>query len=278
MARKSASLSSRPWVFFGLTFLHTWIFWIPAVFLSRGEYTAPARILHYAGGLMPTATALYLLYVFGERDDKPDYWRRIIDFTRIGVVWYAIIFLSVPALTVFGGFLDKSLGGPGANLESLAAYTIQPLAILPFALFILIFGPLPEEMAWRGYALDGLQARNSALSASLILGLAWAAWHLPLFGIQGSYQNGLGIGTARFWLYMLNFIPHTILMTWIYNHTGRSTLSAILYHFMINFTGELIDLSLRAEAFYIAGLWTFALIVVIFWFQGRQSRNRVLSI
>ena len=51
----------------------------------------------------------------------------------------------------------------------------------PFAIFILLFGPLPEEMAWRGYALDGLQSKWNALEASLILGIAWTIWHLPLF-------------------------------------------------------------------------------------------------
>lgn len=206
MTEKFSSPSTHPWTFFGLTFLHTWVFWIPAALLSRGPYTAIARILHYAGGLMPAVTALSLLYIFGERAGRQDYWRRIFDNRRIAGLWFAIIYLSVPALITLGVLVDKSLGGLGADLKPLIAYATHPLSILPFAFFILIFGPLPEEIAWRGYAL-----------------------------------------------------------------------SAILYHFMINFSGELIDMSLRAEAFYIAGLWAVALIAAIAMGSSQLAGKRALS-
>jgi membrane protease YdiL (CAAX protease family) len=71
----------------------------------------------------------------------------------------------------------------------------------------------------------------NALTSSLILGAAWTVWHLPLFFIQGSYQHSLGLGTVRFWLYMMDKVPQSVLMTWIYNNNRRSTLSAILFHF-----------------------------------------------
>lgn len=51
-------------------------------------------------------------------------------------------------------------------------------------------------------------------------------------------------------------------MTWIYNRTRRSTLSAVLFHFLINFVGELYDLTARAELFYIL-LWVAMALVVI---------------
>jgi membrane protease YdiL (CAAX protease family) len=74
------------------------------------------------------------------------------------------------------------------------------------------------------------------------------------------------VGTLAFWTYLIAMVFSTFVMTWIYNHTQRSTLSAILFHFMINFTGELFTLSPRAEilqfnvwglvAITIALLWT----------------------
>lgn len=72
------------------------------------------------------------------------------------------------------------------------------------SVFWLFFGPAPEELGWRGYALDGLQARMNALFASLILGVVWSLWHLPLFFIKGTWQaEQVGLGTQRFWLFML---------------------------------------------------------------------------
>jgi membrane protease YdiL (CAAX protease family) len=128
-------------------------------------------------------------------------------------------------------------------------------------LFILFFGPVPEELGWRGYALYSLQDRWNALVASVILGIMWALWHLPLFFIQGTYQFNLGMGTVSFWLFMLSIIPQSILITWIYNNTQRSILSAIMYHFMLNLTGELTAISPLAEGLYF-GLWLVAAIVV----------------
>jgi membrane protease YdiL (CAAX protease family) len=64
---------------------------------------------------------------------------------------------------------------------------------------------------------------------------------------------------------MLDKIPQSILMTWLYNNNQRSTVTAILFHFMINFVGELFNLSLRAETIYIASCWVAALFVVVLW-------------
>jgi membrane protease YdiL (CAAX protease family) len=141
-----------------------------------------------------------------------------------------------------------SIGERGAQLE--ARFLEQPLAVIPFAIFTLAFGPLPEEIAWRGYALDRLQTRWNALISSLILGTAWTVWHLPLFSIAGSYQNSL-VGSSSFWLFMLDKVPQSVVMTWIYNHNQRSTLSAVLLHFMVNFTGELFRLTEHAEFYYV---------------------------
>jgi membrane protease YdiL (CAAX protease family) len=214
------------------------------------------------GGVIPALVTLSLLYLYGDHQGRRDYWQRLVDFRRIGKVWYAVILLTVPILTTIGIVTDLILGGAGAEPEAASNFLHNPLSLIPFAVLILLFGPLPDEMAWRGYALDGLQARWSALVASLILGTAWTLWHLPLFWIEGSYQHSLGVGTPQFWLYMLDKVPLSILMTWLYNNNRRSTLTAVLFHFMVNFVGELFALSLRAETITIASWWTAALLVI----------------
>jgi membrane protease YdiL (CAAX protease family) len=254
-----------PWKFFGLTFPLTWACWIPAGLLPIEKYGLLTKILHYAGGVMPTLVTLLLLHLYSNHQERKDYWRRLIDLKRIHKVWYAVILLTVPFLTLIGVVFDLVLGGTGAEPEAASNIILNPLSLLSFAVIMLLFGPLPEEMAWRGYALDGLQVRWNALSASLILGGAWTLWHLPLFLIEGSYQYGLGVGTQQFWLYLLDKVPQSILMTWIYNNNLRSTATAVLFHFMVNFVGELFDLSLRAETIYVACWWIMALLVIAIW-------------
>ena len=67
--------------------------------------------------------------------------------------------------------LDVILGGGGSTWEEPALRIFAaPWTILPFALSIILVGPL-EEFGWRGYVLDRLQDRWSALTSSLILGV-----------------------------------------------------------------------------------------------------------
>jgi membrane protease YdiL (CAAX protease family) len=265
---------TRPRLFFALAIGFSWLCWIPAGLLGREAAGLAITVLHYLGGAGPLLAALVLVYGTLDRAGRRDYWQRALQFTRIGPWWYAVIFLSVPALTGLAALLDILAGGRGGWAAEAARLTAAPWAGVSFVLFSLIFGPIPEELGWRGYALDGLQSRWSALTSSLIVGMAWTLWHLPLFAIEGTYQHGLGLGTVPFWLYMLDKVPESVLMTWIYNHNRRSSLSAILFHFAINATGELFDLTLRAEICYIGLLIAAAIAVTLIWGPRTLTRAR----
>jgi membrane protease YdiL (CAAX protease family) len=277
MEERNLSKSNLIWKFFGLTLFLSWACWIPAGLLSVERHELFIHILHYAGGLMPTVVTLLMIYFHGNAQERKDYWQRLIDLRRIDKFWYIVILLTVPLLTGIGVVIDLWLGGKGAELGALTNIILKPVSLIPFVIFMLVFGPLPEEMAWRGYALDNLQAKYKAVPASLILGLIWTLWHLPLFWIQGTYQQGLGVGTSQFWLYMLDKIPQSIIIGWIFNNTQRSTASAVLFHFMVNFIGELVDLSLRAEMIYVASWWISALAVIMIWKSQRMQKKKLVN-
>jgi membrane protease YdiL (CAAX protease family) len=59
------------------------------------------------------------------------------------------------------------------------------LALIPIFLMY-VLQAVPEEVAWRGFALPRLQSRHSALLSSLIVGVLSALWHLPLLLTEGS--------------------------------------------------------------------------------------------
>jgi hypothetical protein len=127
----------------------TWVLWPPAGWLSKGQYDLLSNILHYAGGVMPTLVALLLLYLRGCHQMQRDYWQRLTDFKSISKAWYAVILLTVPILTTIGIVFDIVLGGKGAKPEVASSILSNPLSLFPFAIIVLMFGPLPEEMAWR---------------------------------------------------------------------------------------------------------------------------------
>jgi membrane protease YdiL (CAAX protease family) len=145
---------------------------------------------------------------------------------RVGWRWYAVAFLLYPAIFVtaialraawtgaavdFGAAMARQFFGAGASL---------PLFILPFFLFEAIANG--EEMGWRGYVLPRLQARHSALVASLILGLLWGVWHLPKYlGAEGG---------GSFGLMLVKTFADAILYTWLYNNTRGSLLLTTIFH------------------------------------------------
>jgi membrane protease YdiL (CAAX protease family) len=58
--------------------------------------------------------------------------------------------------------------------------------MLPFFVVLVLTDGLGEETGWRGFALPRLLDRTGPLPASLLLGVMWAVWHLPLFWTVGN--------------------------------------------------------------------------------------------
>lgn len=258
----STSLQSKPWFFFALALGWSWLFWSMAIALGLGLKTAGGIGLGLLGLLGPMVAGITCTYLTQGEGGRREYWVRVVDPTRIGIKWYAVIFLTAPVLTAVAVILDRLTGGSGAAWEEPALrFFTAPWTIIPFALGIFFVGPM-EEFGWRGYVLDRLQERWSALVASLILGVVWSLWHLPLFFIKDSYQYNLGVGSLAFWLFMTAIVPLNVVFTWVFNNTNRSTLGAMLLHFMVNFTGETVAMPPRAEIYWVV-LWVIAAIGVM---------------
>jgi membrane protease YdiL (CAAX protease family) len=157
-------------------------------------------------------------------------------------------------------------GGEAPGLAS--TYTI-PIFVLD--LFIsLISGPLNEEAGWRGYALPRLESRFSALISSIILGILWGFWHLPLYLVETRLP---------FYIFIFLNIVLSILITWGYNNTKGSLVIAVLFHYCFNFVGTYIAGKLGllpTMMFYLAGgilIGVYVIIVIIYYGPKRLSRK-----
>jgi membrane protease YdiL (CAAX protease family) len=110
-------------------------------------------------------------------------------------------------------------------------YLIVYLATLVFG------GPLGEEGGWRGFALPHLEQLSGPLVGTLLLGVLWGLWHLPLFllvpGYNGAGTDFVGI-MIPFVAFVISVIAMTVLFTWVFNNTRGSILLAILLHASIN--------------------------------------------
>jgi len=263
---------SSPWVFFAATFTWTWLFWILAILLGLNMDTTAGVALLLLGVLGPMVTGIVFTYLTYDKKDRRNYYQRIIDFKRVGVKWYLIILLFVPILNFLASIIDVLLGGSGITWgESMLNFFVDPVSIIP-SIFYAFLIPFIEELGWRGYVLDRLQAKWSALVSTLILGSIWSLWHLPLFFIEGTYQANLGVGSLEFWLFLIGVVPLSFAFTWVYNNTRRSILAVIILHAMVNFTGEIIAITERADTISIL-LWVVTAIgIVVLWGPNTFSR------
>lgn len=264
----------NPRRFFVLAIGLSWLFWLPVALSKQDALAFPQILLFIAGGIGPAVAEIILIARSHDKAQWRDYWQRVFDFRRISAGWYAVILLTFPILNGLAIALSFLLTGEQPDWATARRLLSQPWTILPFALFILLFGPLPEELGWRGYGLDSLQTRWNALVSSLVLGAMWALWHLPLFFMVGTFQHDeVGFGTPGFWAFCLGTIISSVLFTWIYNNNRRSTLSAILFHFSINFSGEFLTPGEQARFYQLLLMAVMATAVTLIWGAKTLTRS-----
>jgi membrane protease YdiL (CAAX protease family) len=264
---------AAPWVYFVATFIWSGIFGGLAILLDLSVESAKGLVLYILAGAGPMAAGITFTYLTRDKAGRRDYWKRVLSFKRIPALWYLVIFLFAPILNSVAALVDWLTGGIGATWGETAINLLSDPATVFLSFLFATLIPFIEELGWRGYVLDRLQERYTVLASSLILGVVWSVWHVPTFFIKDTYQASLGIGSVEFWLFLLGIVPLAFAFTWIYNHTNRSTLAVILFHAMVNFTGELIALSERADTLSIL-LWCVAAVcIAIFWSMKRSSRR-----
>jgi uncharacterized protein len=202
--------------------------------------------------------ALFVIGVSQGVEGFKDLGRRLITW-RVPPFWYAVVFvLPVVILAAVLGLLSALGSTPldGSKLPPLTSvlFLLGLFMVFPFAT------PIAEEIGWRGLALPRLLAARSALSASLILGVIWAVWHLPV--VLNAPEVRVPIP------FMLAIVPLSVLTTWIFVHTRGSMFIAILLHAWFNaiipFGFAMIAPTDAALTWWlVAGVQTVAALVVI---------------
>ena len=141
---------------------------------------------------------------------------RPLGIWRVGPGW-VLLALGLPAAVYAGGMLGYRL------LAGASAGTWLSLPLDGQRIAAMLMLPLADQIGWRGFAYPRLARRHGALTASLILGVLWGAWHT---GKQMLFNEGAASIPPPYM--MLYFVAATVVFTWIYNHTAGSLLLVVL--------------------------------------------------
>jgi membrane protease YdiL (CAAX protease family) len=204
--------------FFLLVFILTWVVWVPR---ASG---APLGVVGQAWTWIPAIAALLAAALTGGRGALRELGSRLVRW-RVGWQWYVVVILGPAVFSLAVAGVYTLFGGSWAEAAP-PAILAGPLLLLPLFLAILtLTDGLGEELAWRGFALPRLLTRYNALVASVVLGVIWALWHLPLLWTEGN-----GMFQLPVWLLLLDLTAKSILFTWVFLHTRGSVLIAMLFH------------------------------------------------
>ena len=185
----------------------------------------PDNPIGQLGRWMPGIAAILLTGLIAGKQGINDLFRPI-KIWRVNIGWYAFAVLFQPVLFFAATLLDSLFGNTYQVTSPLASVFIDaPIVFIAIGMVIsAIPGAFMEELGLRRFALPRMQDRTTALTASVILGFVWGVWHIPSMIFFGQ-TDALGIAIA-----VINFIPGTILFTWLFNNTKGSLLLITLYH------------------------------------------------
>jgi membrane protease YdiL (CAAX protease family) len=149
--------------------------------------------------------------------------------------------------------------GYGPQLQTVAIESAIYTFAVKLLLNVVLGGGLGEELGWRGFMLPRLSNRRSPLMASMLVAVAWFAWHIPGYILFNKAASDPILPFA------IIVFPLSIGLTWIYLRSNESLLFPILLHGSINASyyamEELLPGVTNATDFqpafdwWVAGLW-----------------------
>ena len=220
-------------VYLIIAFAWSWVNWfigLHRLAVQKGDVGMNQFVtFFYIGVYGPAISAVVTTICFGG-------WKGVLDLAKRFTRWKAplrlyifIIFFPLLLLASGLGFYAWFYGPIGVP-DNNAWYAIPGL--LWTALFA---GPLGEELGWRGVLLPGLQEKYTAFVSSLVVGIIWYCWHIPLFFAPfGTLVSGAPLEFIPLFIYLVVVVCLACINTWLFNNSRGSIFIAILMHLSVN--------------------------------------------
>jgi len=256
---------NRPFLFYFLATVIPWLCWFSAGYISHHPYAHPHSnqligILSFVGLCAP----MIIAYTLMARDTalRKEILGRL--FTLKGLrpkyVLFSVFFMLFSILAA--QTISVLLGYSSSQFQITGQFTFTS-SVFPVWL-LLIVAPLIEELGWHSYGTDCLRNRFNLFKTSLIFGLFWGIWHIPLSSINNYYHSNV-IETG--WIHGVNFLvsifPFVIIMNWLYYKTGRNILVTIIFHITAGYFNEIFATHPDSKVIQTALLTVFSIMLIM---------------
>ena len=247
--------------YFGLAYLISWTIWLPLYGSIFGLTHLPALPFQHAlGGLGPLMASFLTTWIFLKKEGVKHLLAKCLQLKPL--LYLAIALFSPFILAFIAVFMSYFIDKTPIDLSGLLrAKEFPQFNLLTFFIYNLIFFGFGEEVGWRGFALPRLQNKLNALSASLLLTVFWALWHIPLFFYRPGYTS-MGFAGMMGWVFSL--VTGSILLTWLYNSSNGNILICAVFHSTIDiaFTADLAGINVVNYMGFLITVWGILTILI----------------
>ena len=255
---KNQKTTKHPYAFFLLTFAYSWLLWLPSI-LSGWGVEMPFDIISYTsvvvpiGAFAPMLSAITLIFHKEGWSGVKAFLRKAFDF-RAKPLYYILVFLLPIVIHAIAHYLAPVIGLEVADTLMPADLPGPPIVMaIPYFFLMLFIGGGQEEFGWRGYAQQPLQERFGIVPASLLIGVIWGFWHLPLWVMPGDAHS-----TYSFIAFLIMTTSISVIYAWIYNASGQKLFLVMFFHAMNNTVAPLLPFLLWEEGKPETAYWVYA--------------------
>jgi hypothetical protein len=254
----------NPWKFFLLTFAYSWVIWTPSVLDGIGiklpfSVTGYSTVVVIIGAFAPLMAAITL--VIREQGWKgiKAFFGEALDFHIKPI--YLILALALPVLIhLIAHYLALAVGLDVAKTLFPSEISVAPIVLaIPYFILMLVIGGGQEEFGWRGYAQEPLQEKIGVIPASLVIGVIWGIWHLPLWFMTGDLHSAYS-----FLAFVMMTTSISVMYAWLYNSSGKKLIVVMFFHAMSNTAAPLLPFLHGIEGKPESAYWIYAAVNVIF--------------
>jgi len=251
-----------PWKFFLLTFAYSWVIWIPSVLDGIGiklpfSVTEYSTVVVIIGAFAPLLAAITLVVREEGWKGARAFLGQALDFHIKPV--FLVLALALPLIIhLIAHYLALAVGLDVAKTLFPTEISVAPIVLaIPYFFLMLILGGGQEEFGWRGYAQEPLQEKIGVIPASLVIGVIWGIWHLPLWFMAGDLHSAYS-----FFAFVMMTTSISIMYAWLYNSSGKKLIVVMFFHAMNNTAAPLLPFLHGIEGKPESAYWIYAAVNV----------------